>query len=371
MTVRPGDVDDDARPPGRSGRARRRRSGRPPRPLTGRPGEPRSRHRAPTRSAGSLLPWLSASLTLDGRVPAGARRPGGPQRPGPAGGPRSARRLRARCQPAAEEPDVRGEHQLDGLGLPGDVRDAGQQEQLMVASRAGQRPRQRQRVPRVHVVVGQAVHQQQRPAEPGGVREQRAAVVGFRVLAGVTQVPLGGHAVVPAPLADRRARDGRREHVGPAQHGQGGQVPAERPAADPDAAGVELARVLRDDMLQGGDLVLQGGARHVEPERALPGGPAARRAAAVRDDHREALVGEPLRLVEQPPGPQHLLGRPAVGGHHDGQRPVRPHVVAGEDDRGPQFPLARGQQRDAGRERRLGKRGDGGDLLPVALTPAP
>src|SRR5580704_4649896 len=60
---------------------------------------------------------------------------------------------RVRDKPAAEEPHVGAEQQLDDLRLPGHVGDAGQEQYLVPAAGRQQRPRQQQRVPRVNVVV--------------------------------------------------------------------------------------------------------------------------------------------------------------------------------------------------------------------------
>ena len=98
------------------------------------------------------------------------------------------------------------------------------------ASSAG---RQLQRVRGHHVVVGQPVHEQQRPLERGGRR--RAATTGRRrsaSLVRIAEVALGVVRVVQPPLGHRRAGDRGVEHVGPAQHGQRGEVAAEAPAAD-------------------------------------------------------------------------------------------------------------------------------------------
>ena len=82
--------------------------------------------------------------------------------------------------------------------------------------------------------------------------------------------------------------------VGPAQHGEGGEVAAEAPPADRDARQVE-ARVLGRQRQQPVDLVLEDRAGEVAVDAALPRRAAARRAAPVDHHHGEALVGEPLR----------------------------------------------------------------------------
>ena len=121
--------------------------------------------------------------------------------------------------------------------------------------------------------------------------------------------------VVQRPVGDGRAGDGGVEDVGPAQDGEGGQVAAERPAADGDLAEVE-AVVGGGERLQGVDLVVEHRPGQVAVDRPLPRRPPPGRAPTVDDDDGEALVGQPLRREEGAPGPQHPLGvRPAVGVH--------------------------------------------------------
>ena len=79
---------------------------------------------------------------------------------------------------------------------------------------------------------------------PVGQRQQRVGVVDVGLLVGVAEVALGVVGVVEAPLGDRRAGDGGVEDVGPAQHGERGEVAAEAPPADGDAVEVEHAVLL-------------------------------------------------------------------------------------------------------------------------------
>src|ERR1700733_8687981 len=107
------------------------------------------------------------------------------------------------------------------------------------------------------------------------------------MLAGEAEVALRGDRVVPPPLGHRGPGDRGGENVGPAQDGKRGEVAAERPAAYADVVGVELARVLPDDVLEGAHLVVEAGGGDVEPDLAFPGRAAGVRATAVRDDHCE------------------------------------------------------------------------------------
>ncbi len=174
------------------------------------------------------------------------------------------------------------------------VGDADERQDLVRPAGGEQRRRQLQRVRGDDVVVGQAVDQQQRAGQPIGERQQRVGVVDVGLLAGIAEVALGVVRVVETPLGDRRAGDGGVEDVGPAQHGERGEVAAEAPAADGDALEVEHA-VLLGGVVQGGDLVVEDRGRQVVVDRPLPLAAAARRAATVGDDDGEPLVGEPLR----------------------------------------------------------------------------
>ena len=64
-----------------------------------------------------------------------------------------------------------------------------------------------------------------------------------------------------------------------------------------DPARVQVGELLRR-RAQGRDLVLEHAGGEVAGDRPVPGRPAARRAAAVRHDDREPLLGEPLRGEE-------------------------------------------------------------------------
>ena len=116
---------------------------------------------------------------------------------------------------------------------------------------------------------------------------------------------------------------------------------------------------------QGLHLVVQDRPGQVAPDRPLPGRAAARGAAPVGDQDREALVGEPLGDQEAVAGGQHLaVVRPAVGVEQHRQPPVGggPPVsggAVGEQQGAAQLARAGPQQpRPRGQARRLGQRGD-------------
>ena len=74
----------------------------------------------------------------------------------------------------------------------------------------------------------------------GGERQERVRVVHLGLHVRVAEVALGVVRVVEPPFGDRRAGDGGVEHVGPSQHGERREVPAEAPATDRDPVEVEL-----------------------------------------------------------------------------------------------------------------------------------
>src|SRR4029453_3516313 len=168
-----------------------------------------------------------------------------------------------------------------------------------------------------HVVVGQAVDEQQRAFQLGRVGQQGAAAVGVGVGGRVAQVAFAVVGVVQAPVGHRGAGHGGVEDVGAAQHGQGGQVAPARPAAGGHPAEVELG-VVGAHGAQRLHLVVQDGTGQVAPDRPLPGRAPARGAAAVGDQDGEALVGEPLGDQEPVAGGQHLavVGAAAGGEQH-------------------------------------------------------
>ena len=106
--------------------------------------------------------------------------------------------------------------------------------------RGQQRGGHPQRVGDHHVVVGQPVDEQQRAGQPGRVGQQRGLRIHLRLIVRVAEVALGVAGVVQPPVGDRGARHRGVEHIRAAQHGQRGQVAAERPAADRDPAGVQV-----------------------------------------------------------------------------------------------------------------------------------
>ena len=110
---------------------------------------------------------------------------------------------------------------------------------------------------------------------------------------GMAEVALGVVGVVEAPIRHRRAGDRRMETVGSAQHGQGGQVAAEGPAADANAVEVH-SRVLGRELVEGRDLIVEDGLCQVTPHRVLEVGSLAGCASAIGDHYRKALIGEPL-----------------------------------------------------------------------------
>ena len=132
------------------------------------------------------------------------------------------------------------------------------------------------------IVVGESMDQQQRRqfllAECSGISAQIGDLIVPGLVVGVPEVTLGVVRVVEAPVGDGGASDGSVEDVGAAQHGEGGEVPAERPPPDGDPAEVE-ERMADGEVVQRIDLVGEDGSGQIAPHRPLEGRIATRRAA--------------------------------------------------------------------------------------------
>src|SRR4030095_14259947 len=149
----------------------------------------------------------------------------------------------AAAEGVAEEGELEVEEALGDRLLHRQVGDAGQGQDVVGAAGGQQQVGQAQGVGGDHVVGGQAVDEQQRAFQLGRVGQQGAAAVAVGVGGRVAQVAFAVVGVVQAPVGHRGAGHGGVEDVGAAQHGQGGQVAPERPAADGHPAEVELGVV--------------------------------------------------------------------------------------------------------------------------------
>ncbi len=176
-----------------------------------------------------------------------------------------------------------------------------------------------------HVVVGEAVHDHQRPVRFSGGRQsvgrhEGTPRVRLRVLLRVAEIALRVMRVVEPPVRHRRPGDPRAEDVGAAQHRETRQPAAEGPAADRHPGQVQ--RIPLREVLQRLHLVVQR-QREVVVDGLLPGGGTSGGTPPVRDHDREPLVGEPLRGEVRVVGREHPLSvRPAVRVHEDRQRGV-------------------------------------------------
>ena len=191
-----------------------------------------------------------------------------------------------------------------------------------------------------------------------GERQQRAGVVDVGPCVRVAEVALGVVGVVEPPLGDRRAGDGGVEDVGPAQHGERGEVAAEAPAAD-GRPGRGRAR--------GCSL---GG--RVQARRSGPRAPALARSRWTARSHSEPRPGVPrpsTTTTAKPWSANHCDARwalcdcttrwacgPPYGSRSTGQR--RAVVVVGQQHRGGQPALADANEivTFGAHERRLGER---------------
>ena len=143
------------------------------------------------------------------------------------------------------------------------------------------------------------------------------------------------------------------EHIGAPEDGEPGEVSAEGPSSDRHPAEIELG-VLFGRGVKRLDLILERGRGQVETHGFLPGQSPAGRPPAVGDEDGEPLIRQPLRDEVGRPGPHHALEvRSSVRVEQHGERSVRPLAV-GEQERGPQPPLAGRQQRHVRPKHRLG-----------------
>ena len=148
-------------------------------------------------------------------------------------------------QHLAEERHFEVEQVLgDGL-LRRHVRDARERQHPMRAPGLEQRPRERERMREDHVVVGQAMHDEQRSFELRRQPNDLAAFVRAGIGRRVAEESFGVVRVVEAPVGHRRARDRSVEHVGATQHRERREIPAEGPTAHADLRQVEVVMQLR------------------------------------------------------------------------------------------------------------------------------
>ncbi len=180
------------------------------------------------------------------------------------------------------------------------MRRPGQWQHAVRLARREQFGREAEGVCGRHIVVREAVDEQQRAAQQVSVSDQRRACVVLRLLVRVAQVPLLPMSVVEPLIGGRGAGDGRVEDIGTVEYGGRRQETAERPAADRHAPQVEVAEPVACGQ-QSVHLILQGGRELVAVDGLFPGGAAPGSPAPVDHENREALLGEPLGHAENHP----------------------------------------------------------------------
>ncbi len=172
---------------------------------------------------------------------------------------------------------------LGDVDLRRHVRDAGQRQHVVGLAGGQQRGRQAQRVRRHHVVVGEAVDEQQRPGQSASQREQRRSLVGLG----------GARPGARGSARCRRCRRGAQSNAG--RPGDGGVEEVRPPSRPPVRRGSRRttnrgsppatrssASVLGGDGEQGVGLVFERRGGDVEPHRSFPRrAPEARWPAAV------------------------------------------------------------------------------------------
>ena len=137
------------------------------------------------------------------------------------------------------------------------------------------------------------------------------------------------------------------EDVWASQHGEGGEVSAEGPAADAHSSGVDIVGVRRCHGLEGSHLVLERRRREVAAHRAIPRGSSARRTAAIGHDDDVALVGKPLiGAVREARCDHEACMRAAVRRHDDGKSGGTGYVARGEEHSDVEVALASAHEMD-------------------------
>ena len=238
-----------------------------------------------------------------------------------------------------------------------------------------QRARQPQRVRHHHVVVRQPVDEHEGPVigRPFGILISEERSYGSGILVGVAQVALGVVGVVEAPVGDRGARRSRRRTrpggaARPARPGSRRTTSRGSRPAPVSRSGYRAAASRSASTWSSSDRPGQ-----VAGHRALPLRAAAGRAPAVRDDHREPVLGEPLRGQVGGAGLQHPLRvRAAVRVEQHRQLPAPAGLVPRrEQHRRADLPRPGAEQHRPGRGQRraFGVRGELGHHAPVRGAP--
>ena len=136
---------------------------------------------------------------------------------------------------------VRAQHREQFVGLACQVKRVGELERVL----------------EIHVVVGEAVDEEERARELRGVGGDVAHAIGFRGKLRETEVALRVVRVVVFPGDDGGPGDGGLENIGTANGGHGGEVATKGPAGDAHAAQVEFRQGLRE-RAEAGDLICEG-----------------------------------------------------------------------------------------------------------------
>ena len=119
------------------------------------------------------------------------------------------------------------------------VRDTAQGEDIVRPPRFQQRTRELQCVSGEHVVVREAMNEQQGASQGRGARQERCLLVRGVVVRGVPQVPLGVCRVVEPPVSHRSSGDRGVEDIGTIEHRERGEIAAELPTPNTNARKVE------------------------------------------------------------------------------------------------------------------------------------
>ena len=126
------------------------------------------------------------------------------------------------------------------------MRDTAQGEDVVWPPRFQQRTRELECVGGEHVVVREAMNEQQGTSEGRGARQERRPLVRGVVSRRIPQVSLGVCRVVEPPVSHRRSGDRGMEDIGTIEHCERGKVAAEGPTPNTNARKVECVVGIRD-----------------------------------------------------------------------------------------------------------------------------
>ena len=145
----------------------------------------------------------------------------------------------------------------------------------------------------MHILVHQALHQQQLADQPVGVGQHRTSQVARRIGGRQPHVALGIVGIVALPESDRSASDTRPEHLRRPQQRPADHISAVAPAIDAHTRAINVGAAGQEaHSLQ---LIVDLDMPQVTSDRGLESQATMSTAAVVDFQHHEALLSQILR----------------------------------------------------------------------------